>query len=969
MEVAAKLLGKTTMEVTKELLGKKNVEVLKLLGSKVEDLHEVQNEVESLTKKLKDINSTLKKADIMIDREEEEEEDGFHEWVSQLRNLAFRAEDVIELFNNIATPYDRYRYDFQLVKEVFGQVLTLHKLRNEIDDINIKLGMLSEKSSPEVGETSIPYSNRANQIVGFETETEKLVSLLIKEEPQGRLLVVPIWAPGGAGKTALARHIYKRSDVNSHFDCVAWVSVSPDCVLRNIWQSILEQVQKVTKEEKKEYLHSQTKEDIPTLWGSMIYNYLKGKNYLIVVDDLWNQNDWETIKKAFPTSPKKKCRVLLTTRIGDVARCASPLNDPFKLRILNKDESLKLFLKVIYRCSLGEIPSLSKEMEDLARQLLSKCDGLPLAIVLLGGALTGKNKDINEWCHMLEQVQNSCLVTKSRVFRKVFSQSYNDMPCHLRSCFLYFGLFPEDSEIQCDRLIRLWVAEGFSEQRSSDNGTMEVMAREYLKDLIQRSLIQVEKWKLNGDPQTCRINGLVRKLAEKEAKKDKFSSISKEKHLRTWEEGSRRIALHHSKSSTTAPLDSKSMPTLQRTTSIPPPPPPPPPPVLPPPNYISVSHLLSFLKSPLKFPNHVYSLLCFSKHPQICYKQFHLLRVLDLQGAEEIDKLPDEISHLTLLRYLNLRGTRVKEIPTWIANLCNLQTLDTPESKIPIETLKLNLLRHLFADSFDSSPPNSSSSSSSSLLSLCNGFPEHLQTLELDIGNWVTSGLHELSNLRVLRLRLHGLKDIESKQWEIILKAIANSTHLRVFSLTQGERSNSFPIYLPSFSSHWHLYEIVVEGKITKLPKLNDFPPHLTYLWLESYMNGVIDPLFTLQKLNCLKKLCLRLFKGESDGRMIFSAGGFPRLEYLYIRVHFKLRNWIVKEGAMPCLRDLHIEGEDKLGKLPDGLKHITSLKNIFITKGYDVRESLMRRGQEWQKVKDLRLDDIHYSDESYIRP
>ncbi|KAJ4845653.1 hypothetical protein Tsubulata_027425 [Turnera subulata] len=47
--------------------------------------------------------------------------------------------------------------------------------------------------------------------------------------------------------------------------------------------------------------------------------------------------------------------------------------------------------------------------------------------------------------------------------KSVLLLSYNDLPYRLKHCFLYFCLFPEDYEIERERLARLWMAEGFIE--------------------------------------------------------------------------------------------------------------------------------------------------------------------------------------------------------------------------------------------------------------------------------------------------------------------------------------------------------------------------------------------------------------------------------------------------------------------------------------------------------------------------
>lgn len=69
--------------------------------------------------------------------------------------------------------------------------------------------------------------------------------------------------------------------------------------------------------------------------------------------------------------------------------------------------------------------------------------------------------------------------------------SFNDLSHQLKLCFLYLSLFPEDFEINVEKLIRLFVAEGFVPQ--SEDRTMEEVAKDNFDELINRSLIQAEE--------------------------------------------------------------------------------------------------------------------------------------------------------------------------------------------------------------------------------------------------------------------------------------------------------------------------------------------------------------------------------------------------------------------------------------------------------------------------------------------
>ena len=93
---------------------------------------------------------------------------------------------------------------------------------------------------------------------------------------------------------------------------------------------------------------------------------------------------------------------------------------------------------------------------------LWKCEGLPLAIVAIGGLLSTKDKTILEW----QNLQNSLGIELQRnphlsAVNKILSQSFEDLPYNLKSCFVYLGMYPKDYYINCIKLIRQWIVEGF----------------------------------------------------------------------------------------------------------------------------------------------------------------------------------------------------------------------------------------------------------------------------------------------------------------------------------------------------------------------------------------------------------------------------------------------------------------------------------------------------------------------------
>ncbi|XP_042514337.1 disease resistance RPP8-like protein 3 [Macadamia integrifolia] len=487
-----------------------------------------------------------------------------------------------------------------------------------------------------------------------------------------------------------------------------------------------------------------------------------------------------------------------------------------------------------------------------------------------------------------------------------------ELPDRLKLFFPYFGFFPKDTKIQRDRLIRLWVAEGFLEPKG--DLTMEDVGGECLEELMQWNLIQVEKWKSNGVPDTFIIHDLFLNLAISMAKEDHFLKISTPHH-ESWKY-SRRVALH----------DNCRKDTMAEV--------------------LSVSSSWSGSSNPLR------SLLCFTKmNPTLC-GQFKLLNVLDLEGAPGIESLPKEIGNLISLKYLSLCRTSLKALPPWVGNLHNLQTLNlykTMIQSVPIEIFELDKLRHLLCFSkcwvWESDPfiVESVSRASQRLSPARIQNLRDLQTLWFHSSSWIKGGLEKLTNLRELGLSGFGAH-IDHK--DALYRALSKLQRLEVLYLVQLTLSGCYQIHLPSFSSHSYLYDITIIGV---LPNLSNLPSKLTRLRLAS-SNLEEDMMETLEKLPNLKELKLDPFTYVGV-EIKCTEGWFPKLENLSLRLFPSLMRWIVEDRAMPNLKTLEINSLMELRCIPHGLRHITGLQRLSLEMPQEFLDRVKKGGEDWQQI------------------
>ncbi|RWR76923.1 Disease resistance protein [Cinnamomum micranthum f. kanehirae] len=249
-------------------------------------------------------------------------------------------------------------------------------------------------------------------------------------------------------------------------------------------------------------------------------DHLSEKRYLVVIDDIWTMQAWDELKLFLPAD-NLSGRVLLTTRNREVALYADPLSLPHDILHLSDDESWELFLKKIFPIRNTTSVVCPPELEDSGRKIVKKCCGLPLAIVVLGGLLSRRDKTSSVWSRVFDAVPWHLSEDDSNNCKQILALSYYDLPPYLKPCFLYVGLFPEDYEIRSNELIRLWVAEGFIQR---GNQIMEDVAEDYLEELIGRSMIQVARKRSNGTVSTCRIHDLLRDLSIFEARQVNFTT-------------------------------------------------------------------------------------------------------------------------------------------------------------------------------------------------------------------------------------------------------------------------------------------------------------------------------------------------------------------------------------------------------------------------------------------------------------
>ncbi|OMP05217.1 Disease resistance protein [Corchorus olitorius] len=898
----------------------------------------VEDQVKKMQTELKWMQCFLKDAD-----KRQDEDERVKNWVSEIREAAYDVEDVID---NFIVKFASKRGG--KIRNSIIQGKDLHDLASRIEGIKERIADLTRSlktygikmTARQEGEGSSFTSERQRQlrwsyshvveefIVGFEEDIKELMKKLIEDEG---CRVVSICGMGGLGKTTLAKHLYHHEDIRRHFEAFAWAYISQQCKKRDVWEGILIKLISPTEEEKKEILRMKDDE-----LAKKLYKVQQEKRCLIIIDDIWTNDAWQALCPAFPDKTSVGSKILLTTRKMEIAADADLNRFLHEPECLNEEKSWELFERKAFprRGHISEY-RIDERMEHLGRDMVENCAGLPLAIVVLGGLLATK-ETVNEWDMVHRNIKSHLARSAGRGqqarLSEVLALSYHELPYQLKPCFLYLSQFPEDFEIPRKKLVQQWVAEGIvSLQDELDNETLEEVAESYLHDLINRCMVQLGVRGSTGTIKSCRLHDLMRELCLSKAKQEAFIHIIDHEH-RNKANG----ALQSSRNSKTMSgsrfrwcaiylSQDGGEPTL--------------------PDYLKNPNLRSLLFfRPKKHRVHDGQLL------KSVFDKFKLLKVLDLEGVKGLEeKLPGDVGALIQLRFLSLKKTRIRELPTSLVNLgglqsLNLQTIDKVswESTVQVPNVvwKMEQLRHLYLPKWCGNITDKLQLANLSDLQTLVNFPAN----KCDVQD-----LLSLTNLRKLVLN-------DPRHFEAFVQIFEppSKTLPYLMSLSLKTDLLSFPDKVVDLSKLLsgcpRLCKLHVEGRIENIPRNNQFPSSITKLTLwGSRLVG--DPMEALGKLPHLKYLSgWEVFIGK---KMVCSKDSFPQLKTLLVRGLPNFEEWTIEEGAMRTLSRLGISDCYKLKTVPDGMRFITTLKEIEIRwMSRSFRSGLDENGEDFYKVQ-----------------
>ncbi|GLT30469.1 hypothetical protein SLA2020_052680 [Shorea laevis] len=757
----------------------------------------------------------------------------------------------------------------------------------------VNLIMKAEDNSHKVA-TKRAYESTIleDQVCGRDSDKKAILDRLLKDGGSFEQdFVIPIIGMGGLGKTTLARIIYNDEKLKGRFDLKAWVCVSDEFDVARITRTILEQVTK----------NKCVLDDFSSLQEEL-KGELSGHKFLLVLDDVWNKEygQWDVLKRPF-MSRAPGSKIIVTTRNKDVGMMMRGDDGVYNLSLLQDDACLPLFT----RHALGkENFDAHPNLQDVGEKLVKRCKRLPLALKTLGGVLRGKLCR-DEWENVLNSDIWSSSEDRSRIL-PALRLSYNHLPSHLKRCFAYCALFPQDYEFKEKELVLLWMAEGLLQQQSRGKKQMEEeIGHQYFHELLSRSLFQQSSTNKSQFVMHDLINDLAVDVAG-----EIYCNLERSM-------GGEKLENAHHLSFTPHTYEMS-----ERFTVL-----------------DKLKHLRTFLQLRVLNDNHVIYFLS-KRILHDFLPTLNRLRVLSFCHYK-ISKLPDSLENLKHIRYIDFSCTSIECIPESVGSLLFLQTLLLRSckelSKLPMTIGNLTDLHHLDITDTPS-----------------------LKEMPSEIGNLknlVTLSKFIVGKASGMMTRLSNLKNLSQLRGRLSILDLQN-----VLDVQEAREANLDKIHgLEKLVLEWIALDNNRDESVLEMQVLSLLKPHSNLKSLkiscyggENFPPWVCDPSFffnlsSMELRNCkrctllpslgllpaLKELIIEgMGSIEAIGFEFYGQhGSFPSLAELVFKNMPNWKEWTSPArsvGEFPCLHRLVIENCPKLlGQLPSNL---SSLKELDVS-------------------------------------
>lgn len=669
---------------------------------------------------------------------------------------------------------------------------------------------------------------------------------------------------------------------------------------------------------------------------------------------------WENVKSAFPNDTSSI--IVVTTSFQSVATACSSSSYVYKLKGLDTNGCSRLLWdNVIGESSRHKKYNLHPDLENYFKEIIRKCDGLPMAVLSVAKFLRrkqhGRSPDVKD-CK--EAIRLSKHLSKGsdpdfREMQRVLDESYEDLPNYnLKTCLLSISMFPHGHQIKIKSLERRWMAEGLVARTDDDVVDEELdTAYDALKELVNRSIIEPVQdgsmVNLKAEVKRCLVHGVMLEyLVGMSISRNYVCLIKDGKILFNKEESSscptRRLSVHD----TTVVTDAKMLGQVRSLTIVE--------------KEEEPAADADADAAGTSVDRRGKGAAPVPRSPPlrrlVDYIQgCKLLRVLDIHKCRGVyDNVLRRICDLQLLRYLSLRGTDARKLPKQIGRLRDLETLDVRDLQmsepmdLPLEAILLPRLVYLFGKFKLPDDLHKSKAAKGGQLHTLAGFvvtKKKNQSFAYILNRKHTS---KLRKLKIWWTEDEDMpNDLSTQLMESLQQRSSGTNHLESLSLDFGDRSLEF-LEKVSPTVPWTISTIKLRGKLSKLPGFINGKNSLSEVeisQLHLLQTGLgCQALSILQRLPKLKYLKIVDVDGTVDdgkeevdsaaingfGKGVFKVedGGFPFLEGLFIEAT-RLPKMTIGSNAMQQLITLELHCIDVSGFQVAAIENLGSLAHVVL--------------------------------------
>ncbi|XP_024544231.1 probable disease resistance protein At1g15890 [Selaginella moellendorffii] len=451
--------------------------------------HELNVDIAKLAKRATSIQAMLNK---------------FH--THKHRNPEFRYSDGAEECLDLVTKWNdkaqallgsqekRYGEISELIHSYEGDLLPITE-RYEREELRVIQPSTSfaVRSFPQDRGPAKKYVRRVvpDAMFGDHELLDEVVNALL--DPEARSKWVGLLGMGGCGKTTLASCAHNDPRVRQHFhDNIVWITVKKDASEDDLKAQLLNALEwGELKERAKRSL-----DDMQHLARDVA----GGSRVLLVLDDVW---DWSWAKELDFIARPSSGRILVTTRKEGILRSLDA--KAFPVHQLSMDESKKMFWKFAF--GVHDPQPSDPDVVGLAKKIARKCEGLPLALEVIGSAMAvHRSEGPHVWEERYKRLHLSNDPDVEKQMFKRLKFSYDELGNYegekLQECFLYVAAFPEDRWIGFTELRNCWMEVG-----------SELSPTAIVNELERRCLVKISKsWRDEEAPGYITVHDMLRKL-------------------------------------------------------------------------------------------------------------------------------------------------------------------------------------------------------------------------------------------------------------------------------------------------------------------------------------------------------------------------------------------------------------------------------------------------------------------------